>query len=178
MRRQRKLRMAPLMLVFGLSVIANGQQHEGWQIKPESTQGNVLMTMIDSVAVVTHEIVMEVDSRGLRKSLLLEFPSGFEKKGTAGELRYYWSERKGGIAWRQYMFANDRLQILRPVPPEGVPVEWYGRTVACVTIDGGHHIGRLRGTDGVKTWFALEIEGAVEPVKFRVDAVKELHALK
>lgn len=175
---QKKTGIVGLILVTIIMTSAHGKQYEGWEIKSTSADGSVIMTLTDTKAVVTHDVEMEIDGSGKCKSVILKFQSGFEKKGSEGELRYYWIERKGIVAWWQNMNERTRLNILIPDPKEPVPGEWFGSIVHCVIADGRNFIGRLRGTNGNGQWIALEIEGALDPVKFYLGAIKEMRTLK
>ncbi|MFP4417511.1 MAG: hypothetical protein ACLFSB_09590 [Chitinispirillaceae bacterium] len=154
------------------------QSFDGWRILRQEEDGTVIMEYIDREAVVEHEVNLEVNSRGRVKSVSFNLPRGRSKDGSHGEINHYWNHRRGINAWWQYMHKNDNVHIHRPSQKQKVPVQWYGRLVAFVTKTGQHYVGRLRAIEDSKSWFALEIEGGIEPMKFHYEAVKEIHALR
>lgn len=177
-RQLQTLGMIALVLASALITSVNGRTYEGWHIERGTAEGTIFMTTTHNSAVVTYDVVMEIDSYGMRKSLLLKFPSGFERKGTDGELRYYWVDHKGVNAWWHYMFDQGRTNILLPDLSTPFSKEWFGRVVHCVTAGGKDFIGRLRGVQSNDQWIVLEVEGGIEPINFYLGAVKELRALK
>ena len=155
---------------------------ENWNINVER-DGSIKISLKENEASMPYEVIITVNKRIKPGSIQIRFPDGEQTRGTDGELHYYWIDCKGINAVWKHLRTVNKLEILslQKINLENaihsIPYAWFGNMVACVTNRGEHFVGRLTGTLSSYGWFSIEIEGAEEPHRFYVGAVKELHKL-
>lgn len=155
---------------------------ESWNINGKK-DGSMVISLKENEASMPYEVIITVNKRVKPESIQIRFPDGEKTRGTDGELHYYWIDCKGINAVWKYLHTQNKLEILNlhKINPENavnsIPYTWFGNMVACETARGEHFVGRLTGTLSSYGWFSIEIEGAEEPLRFYVGAVRELHKL-
>jgi len=144
-----------------------------WEIT-ETADSNQLLISIRNNENEKCEITVNIKNGITPESSEFKSSSRKNRTGSAAELRYYWNDLRGQHAVWEYLYLKNRLNKLELSSKSIIPQNFFGQTVACITNSDKTYIGRLTNVTYNPSWFALEMENALEPVKFYLPVIKEI----
>jgi hypothetical protein len=144
-----------------------------WQIT-ETADSDQLLISLKNNENEKCEITVNIKNGITPESSEFKSFSRKNRTGSAAELRYYWNDLRGQHAVWEYLNLKSRLNKLEFSSESGIPQNFFGQKVACITNSDKTYIGRLINITSDPSWFALEMENALEPVKFYLPVIKEI----